>query len=64
MATTLRPGRKKITTSFVMTPDLHQQFREQYPNRGDQSFVIEQLVRKLLKGEVFISPRTPENSTA
>lgn len=57
MAATLRQGRKKIVSSFVMSPSLHKEFREKYPQRGDQSYLIEQLVKKLLNGEVFVAPR-------
>lgn len=57
MAAVLRAGRKKIVSSFVMTPSVHKEFRAKYPQRGDQSYIIEQLVKKLLNGEIFVAPK-------
>lgn len=57
MSTTLRPGRSKVTTSFVIHPDLHKAFRDKHPRRGEQSYVLEQLVKRYLRGEVSIPPK-------
>lgn len=57
MSATLRPGRSKVTTSFVIHPDLHNEFRKRHPKRGDQSYYIEQLIKKYLHGEVYVPPK-------
>lgn len=53
----LRPGRRKITASFVLAPWLYEWMKQQYPNVGDVSYVISSCLKLIKDGELKIPER-------
>lgn len=53
----LRQGRKRVTTSFTLPPELHEKFYNKLPVRGARSKVLEELIKSYCENRIKYHPK-------